>query len=273
MDPTALAAAADAVQRDGGTVMAVVATAGTTDFGAVDPLPAIADVCEQHGWWLHVDAAYGGGLVTSHRHRHRLDGVSRADSVAVDFHKTFFQPVACSALLVADARSLAAVGYHADYLNPADDDAEDLPHQVGKSLQTTRRFDALKLWLTLRAIGPDRIGEMLDAVLDLAQQGWEILERLDDFEVVCRPSLSTLVFRWRPAGLDEQTASRVNRAARHRMFGEGAALVASTRVGGRDHLKVTLLNPLATVDDLLAMLEAVRRHARAALADHCVDAR
>ena len=95
--------------RNAGLVpMAVVATAGTTDFGAIDPLAELAAAAREYGAWLHVDAAYGCGLLVSGRHRHLLDGIHRADSVTVDFHKTFFQPVSSSALLVRDARHAAA---------------------------------------------------------------------------------------------------------------------------------------------------------------------
>ena len=103
---------------DGLVPMAVVATAGTTDFGAIDPLPAIAGLCAAYGAWLHVDAAYGGGLLASPTRRHLLDGIEHADSVTVDFHKTWFQPVSSSALLVRDGRHLGHVTWHADYLNP-----------------------------------------------------------------------------------------------------------------------------------------------------------
>ena len=87
--------------------MAVVATAGTTDFGSIDPLPEIAELCAQYGAWMHVDAAYGCGLLASLKHRRPLDGIERADSVTVDYHKSFFQPVSSSAVLVRDARHAA----------------------------------------------------------------------------------------------------------------------------------------------------------------------
>ena len=101
-----LAASIDRCRRDGQVVMAVVATAGTTDFGTIDPLPEIAEICAAAGVWLHVDAAYGCGLLVSPTRRHLLDGIERADSVTVDYHKSFFQPVSSSALLVRDRRAL-----------------------------------------------------------------------------------------------------------------------------------------------------------------------
>ena len=267
LDVADLVAALTRLEDEGLVPMAVVATAGTTDFGAVDPLDVVADTCRAYGVWLHVDAAYGGGLVTSHRHRHLLDGIGRADSVTVDFHKTFFQPVASSAVLVREPADLRHVTYHADYLNPHDADPDDRPNQVDKSLQTTRRFDALKLWWTLRSMGPDRIGSMLDAVLELAQGAWSLLQADPDFEVRQRPMLSTLVFRYAPAGLAEDALDEVNAAARERLFASGRAVVAGTRVAGRTHLKLTLLNPATTVADIAEVLDLLREHGAAAVRD------
>lgn len=249
-------------RRDGLVPMAVVATAGTTDFGSIDPLPEIADACARTGVWLHVDAAYGCGLLVSRR-RPLLDGIERADSVTVDYHKSFFQPVSSSAVLVRDAATLRHVTHHADYLNPAH--GAD-PNQVDKSLQTTRRFDALKLWLTLRIMGADAVGELFDAVVDLAAEAWEALAADARFEVVTRPRLSTLVFRYvPPEPLPAYLVDRANLHARAALAASGAACVAATKVDGRHHLKFTLLNPRTSRHDVTEVLDLIAGHARAYL--------
>ncbi|MFT2708648.1 pyridoxal phosphate-dependent decarboxylase family protein [Clavibacter zhangzhiyongii] len=264
--------------------IAVVATAGTTDFGSVDPLPAIGNVCRREGIWLHVDAAYGGGLLASLRHRDLLTGIDHADSVTVDYHKTFFQPVSSSALIVRDGRTLRHATLHADYLNPADRAHEEIPNQVDKSLQTTRRFDALKLWLTLRTVGADGVGRMLDDVIALADRTWSAMRRDPALEVVVRPEISALVFRYVPAGQRDGcagpgTATRsdagarsdaVNRGIRQAIQDSGRAMVAATRVGGRAHLKLTLLNPATTdahIAEVLRMVVAAGEAIDAGLGD------
>ena len=275
MDHRVLAGKLARARNEGLVPMAVVATAGTTDFGAIDPLAELADAARESGAWFHVDAAYGGGLMVSGRHRHLLDGIHRADSVTVDFHKTFFQPVSSSALLVRDAATLRHVTYHADYLNPAA--AVDRPNQVDKSLQTTRRFDALKLWLTLRIMGAGALGALFDEAIDLASSVGAVLASDPDFELAAPPQLSTLVFRFRPlhpdgSHISDEAADGLNQDIRSAVFASGEAVVAGTKVAGRHYLKFTLLNAEATVEDIRGILELLRATGASLLARQEVTA-
>ncbi len=270
MCPSALALEIDRCRRTGLVPMAVVATAGTTDFGSIDPLPEVAALCAESGIWLHVDAAYGCGLLVSTRRR-LLDGLEHADSVTVDYHKSFFQPVSSSAVLVRDRATLAHVTHRADYLNPARNAARSLPDQVDKSLQTTRRFDALKLWLSLRIMGADGIGALFDEVVDRAAQAFELLDSDARFEVVTRPRLSTLVFRFVPPGAaGDDLCNEVNLYARESLFASGAAVIAGTKVDGRHYLKFTLLNPETSLDDIAHVLDLIAALAEEFLAERCV---
>ncbi|MFJ3813851.1 pyridoxal phosphate-dependent decarboxylase family protein [Streptomyces sp. NPDC090056] len=273
MRATALAAELAACRAEGLVPMAIVATAGTTDFGSIDPLPEIAALADEYGAWMHVDAAYGCGLLASPTRRHLLDGIERADSVTVDFHKSFFQPVSSSALLVRDGVTLRHATYHADYLNPLRTVAEKIPNQVDKSLQTTRRFDALKLWMTLRVMGADGVGGLFDEVCDLARQGHALLAADSRYEVVVEPSLSTLVYRYVPAGdADPEDVDRANLHARKALFASGEAVVAGTKVDGRQYLKFTLLNPETTAADIAAVLDLIAGHAEQYLGENLVHA-
>ncbi|WP_198655782.1 aspartate aminotransferase family protein [Salinicola sp. CR57] len=260
MDIGALETALNECDEAGLIPFAIVATAGTTDFGSIDPIPAIAERCRQRGIWLHVDAAYGGGLLLSRRHRHWLAGIEQADSVSIDYHKTFFQPVSCSACLVRDRRQLRHITYHADYLNPRDQAEEGTPDLVNKSLQTTRRFDALKLWMTLRTLGAERLGDYLDEVIELARQTYRAMRQRDDIEVLLPPALSTLVFRYRPGGVDDDSdLDTLNQQIRQTLSRRGEAVVAGTRVDGRFHLKFTLLNPMTRLEELVALVAEIAR--------------
>ncbi|WP_454729288.1 pyridoxal phosphate-dependent decarboxylase family protein [Cellulosimicrobium protaetiae] len=260
LDPAALAAAVGGVRAAGDVVMAVVATAGTTDRGCVDPLAAVADVCDATEVWLHVDAAYGCGLLVSPTRRHLLDGIERSRSVTVDYHKAFFQPVSASALIVRDRADLERVAHHADYLNPREN-AE--PNQVDVSLQTTRRFDALKLWATLRALGPDGVGAMVDAVCDLAAAVHADLADDPELRVLGRTDLSTVLFRYEPPGLAAEHADRLVPLVRRVLFESGRAVVAKTVLDGVPCLKLTLLNPTVTPADVRHVLDLVRTTAQA----------
>lgn len=255
MLPAALDEAIAAASAAGRLPMAVVATAGTTDRGVIDPLSRIAEVCDRRRVWLHVDAAYGCGLLVSRRRRHLLTGIERARSVTVDFHKSFFQPVSSSAILVREPRDLVAGAWHADYLNPLEN---EVPNQVDKSLQTTRRFDALKLWVSLRAIGADGIGEMFDTVIDLAASVGDVVEADAELELVGRTQLSTVLFRVRPEGTTPEEQDLLVAGVRRVLFESGRALVAKTVIDGRPCLKLTLLNPETTLDDVRAILEMVK---------------
>ncbi len=262
LDVVALERTLHDVAASGGEVAAVVATAGSTDLGVIDPLADVAGTCAAHGVWLHVDAAYGGGLLVSPTRRRLLRGIEQADSVTVDFHKSWFQPVAASALLLRQGRSLRHSTWSAEYLNPRH---AVRPNLVDKSLQTTRRFDALKLWMTLRTVGAEGIGRALDRVLDLAREAARIVDAAPDMELVAEPVLSTVLFRHRPPGAgDGEDADRLVEAVRTALFDSGRAVIASTVLDGRRCLKFTFLNPATTAEDVEQVLDLVR----AAAQDH-----
>lgn len=246
----------------GEQAMAIVATAGTTDFGAIDPLRDVAGLASSYGAWFHVDAAYGCGLLVSLQHRERLSGIESADSVTVDFHKSFFQPIGSSALLLREGATFGHITHYAEYLNPARE-AGQAPNQVEKSMQTTRRFDALKLWITLRSIGARPLGAMFDEVLDRAQSAADAVRSTPRLLLAAEPQLSTVVFRYVPApgtSHSEEDADRLNDVIRARFYASGEAMVAATTLDGRRHLKLTLLNPRTTAAQIASIITAARDH-------------
>ncbi|MFI0942392.1 pyridoxal phosphate-dependent decarboxylase family protein [Streptomyces sp. NPDC021020] len=247
LDPVAVDAALD--ELPGRALL--VATAGTTDTGAIDPLPQLAQSAARHGAELHVDAAYGGPLLFSRHEAGKLDGLQSAVSVTLDLHKLGWQPVAAGLLAVPDGAALRPLGHQADYLNAADDTESGMPDLLGRSLRTTRRPDVLKIAVTLRALGREGLAALVDAVCGHARQLAAAVERHPDLELYAQPTISTVLFR--PAGAgDEQVA-----ALRRELMYEGRAVLGRAPADGRLWLKATLLNPHIRPQDLDALLRLV----------------
>ncbi len=261
MRPEALAAALDSLGPDR-TPIAVVATAGTTDFGSIDPLPEIAEIAAGHGMWMHVDAAYGFGSLFSPRLAGRLAGLELADSVTLDLHKIGWQPAATSVLLVSDTTAFTALDREVAYLNPADDSEAGYDGLLGRSLQTTRRPDAVKAAATLLTYGRTGMGRMVDACHDLARHAERRILDEPELELVAPAELTTVVFRYR--GPDPSAADAINGALRRRLLESGSALIGRTEAetagpGSPKQvcLKFTLLNPTATTDDIDGLVDTV----------------
>ncbi|HJZ58892.1 MAG TPA: aspartate aminotransferase family protein [Gemmataceae bacterium] len=232
--------------------IAVVATAGTTDFGSIDPLPAIATLARAAGAWMHVDAAYGGALLFSAQHRDRLAGLELADSITLDFHKLFWQPISCGALLVRDVARFDLMKLNTDYLNPEEHEALGIPDLVTRSVLTTRRFDALKLWMSLRVLGRQQLAAMIDRTLELALLAHTTIARHLRLEPIHEPRLGCVVFRYRPEA--DADADHLNDMIRHRLFDTGHAVIGHTRVRERSCLKFTFLNPCTTSADVAKLI-------------------
>jgi L-2,4-diaminobutyrate decarboxylase len=239
----------------------VVATAGTTDTGSIDPLPELAALAHVAGGWLHVDAAYGGGALFSDRYAPLLDGLERADSVSLDLHKLGWQPAAAGVLLTRDPDAFAPLDRRAAYLNPADDEQVGYTSLLGRSLRTTRRADVLKVAVTLRALGRAGLGRRVETCCDLARVAAAQVMAEPALALARPPVLTTVVFRYLPA--DPARSDDVNAGLRRRLLREGTAVVGRTELDGAIHLKLTLLNPDATVADVEALLALVVAAGRA----------
>jgi L-2,4-diaminobutyrate decarboxylase len=241
-----------AAQAAGLEPLAVVATAGTTDFGSFDPIYAIADIAKEASLWLHVDAAYGGALLLSEKHRSKLDGLERADSLSIDFHKAFFQPISCGAFLVSDKGRFDLIRVHADYLNTEERERDGIPDLVTRSVLTTRRFEALKLWTSFQALGRAEFGAMIDRLAELAQFAATEIANFEDFELLHWPEFGCVVFRYIGPDADAR-----NRATPNNLFDSGRAVIGHTVVNGRPCLKLTFSNPCTSegeIKDLLCLI-------------------
>jgi L-2,4-diaminobutyrate decarboxylase len=224
-------------------------------------LPEIAAVADEANAWLHVDAAYGGALLFSSQHRSRLAGIENADSIAIDFHKLFWQPIPCSAFLVGNASHFDTIRLYADYLNPQIHEEQGIPNLVTTSLLTSRRFDALKLWISFQALGRERLAAMIDRTMALANHAATVIRDSRDLELVCEPHLSTVVFRYVPSR-PESNADRINRGIPQKLFDRGVAVIGCTRVQSRHCLKLTCVNPATTEADIERLIELIRNQGR-----------
>lgn len=260
MSITDLKAKIAQLKEQGNIPIAIVGTAGTTDFGSIDPLTDIAQIAKENKMWFHIDAAYGGGLLISDSHKEKLKGIELSDSTTIDYHKTFYQPVSSSGFFMRDKSFVDYIKYHADYLNSKEQEEEGIPNMVKKSIQTTRRFDALKLWFTLRIIGVKGLSSYLEAAIENAKFTAEFLRNRKDFEIIHNPEISAVVFRYTPYTGGDVSYCNLNSYIRKAIFNEGKAIITSTKVNDEVFLKFTLLNPLTTTKDIEDVLELIIQH-------------
>ena len=264
LDPRALVRIAAELSARGERIAAVVATAGTTDAGAVDPLAACAQTARAHGAWFHVDAAYAGGLLLSDVRRPLLAGLELADSVSVDLHKLGWQTIPAGLLLTRDPGALAPISRRVAYLSDLDDEAEGYPNLLGRSLRTTRRADAVKILAACRHHGRSGYTRMIESCFGQAAYVAARFEADPRFELALPPALTTVLFRYRARQGDPD---RVNAAVRRDLLAAGLAVIGRTRLPepgsgpGSLRLKLTLLRPQTTAAELDALLDLIARTA------------
>ncbi|MBD9644486.1 aspartate aminotransferase family protein [Pantoea sp. PNT02] len=262
MDVSDLKAKLAQADANGEQILAIVATAGTTDAGAIDPLREIAGIAAERNIWVHVDAAWGGALLLSEKYRDYLDGLERVDSVTLDFHKQYFQTISCGAFLLKDERHYELMRYQAAYLNSEFDEEAGVPNLVSKSLQTTRRFDALKLWMGLEALGQKQYAAIIDHGVTLAQEVAKFVTSAPRLELVMQPQLASVLFRYRPEQLtDTAQIALFNQRIGDALLDSGRANVGVTENQGVTCLKLTLLNPTVTLEDIKLLLALVEKTA------------
>jgi glutamate/tyrosine decarboxylase-like PLP-dependent enzyme len=254
----ALRGAIEADQGGGRTPLIVVANAGTTATGAVDPLRELAAVCGEYAVWLHVDGAYGGFGCLSQRGREALAGMELADSVAMDPHKWLYQPIELGCLLVRDG-SLLRRGFEIrpDYLT----EVEASEREVNFSdlgLQLTRTCRALKLWISLRYFGVGAFRAAIDRCLDLTAEAQRQIEASPELELMTEASLGIVTFRRHPDGLDnEALLDRMNASLAEQIQHQGDVFVSTARVRGRLALRLCILNHSTSQAEVDRALELV----------------
>jgi L-2,4-diaminobutyrate decarboxylase len=262
MDTEALNQALIQMSRRGKRVMAVVATAGSTATGSFDDLDRIAAICDEHGVWLHVDAAHGGSALLSSGHRDRLKGIERARSMAWDPHKLMLMPTQAGMLLVRDERDLdVAFTQRAPYLFHHDD-GERAWDQGTRSFMCSRRADVFKLWVAFQRYGRDGLAKLHDHFCNLARALWEEIGERGDFQALHEPESNILCFRYVRNGATDEDLDHVNRELRERYNLSGEGWITATSLEGRRVLRVTIMNPRTTRQDLRDVLDGLAKIGR-----------
>jgi len=270
MSPDLLRHAIREDRAKGLTPFCVIANAGTTNTGAIDPLNDIADICQQEKLWLHADGAFGAAALFSADGRALLAGIARADSFSLDPHKWLFQPFDCALLMVRNAHTLR----HAFHVR--EDEAEYLQDARGReeeinlwdySPELTRPFRALKVWMSLQVFGAEAFAAAIDRTMRLAEFAEAQLRKDALWEITSRAQMAVVTFRYVPKSWPGERIDYLNRAIAARMQEDGFALVLSTGLRGRTVLRLCTINPRTSEEDIAKTVAQLGQSAQKAMQD------
>lgn len=238
---------------------AVVASAGTTNTGSVDPLHAIADFCQREDLWMHIDAAYAGFAALTDEGKRMLSGIERADSLTLDPHKWLFVPFECGCLMVRDTAKLTdAFRIMPEYLKDVEPGAEEI-NFADRGEQLTRYSRALKIWMSVNYFGTEAISSAIQDAMDRARLMQSLVEESAEFETLCVAQFGIFCFRARPSSVSEIDLDGLNERINTRVVSGGRYLISSTRLRGKFSLRICTLGFRTTeadIRDLFSTLEA-----------------
>ena len=259
MDTAALDEAIAADIAAGRKPMAVVATAGTVNTGAIDDLRAIAEICARHRIWLHVDGAFGALIALSSELRPLLDGIEHASSIAFDLHKWLYVPIEAGCVLVRDGDAhRQPFSPPAPYLASFERGVSTGAHFFGGlGPQLTRSFRALKVWMALQSNGTAKFGRLVEQNVAQARLLAELVNASPHLELAAPVPLNIVCFRYMLAGVDEAGLNEINREVLMRLQESGVAMPSSTELQGRFALRVALTNHRTTNDDIRRLVTEV----------------
>ncbi len=255
LNPADLEKHIQADRAQGLTPFCVAASAGATNTGAVDPLDALADLCEAEDMWFHVDGAYGAAAALVPELSEQLKGLERVDSLSFDPHKWLFQPIECGCVLVRDAEWLPATfRIVPDYMKDSDLGGEALNYR-DRGIQTTRSLKALKLWMSFKVFGAAHFRDAIRHGLALAEYAADLLRDRAPWRIVTAANLGILTFRHAPPGMAGADLDALNLAIVDRLTGDGFALLSTTLIEGRKTIRMCPTNPRATEADVRGTIE------------------
>ncbi|AZJ31780.1 pyridoxal phosphate-dependent decarboxylase family protein [Tenacibaculum mesophilum] len=234
-----------------------IASAGTTNTGTVDPLNEIADICEEEDLWFHIDGAYGGAAILAEKGAKALRGIERADSLTVDPHKWFYQPYEIGCLLVKDASWLSGTfSEKPEYLRDIEGNESEI-NFYDYGIQLTRRFRALKFYMSIKTYGLDAFKEAVTYNIQLADDVEKMLRKSRNWEIISPATLAVINFRYNPIGLNlsEKEIDELNQKISQKIMESREAFLVTTILNKQVVLRMCLINPKTTMDDVKETLE------------------
>lgn len=259
MIPEGLETSVAADRAAGMSPFLVVASAGTTNTGSVDPLHPIADFCERERLWLHVDAAYAGFAALTEEGKRMLSGIERADSLTLDPHKWLFVPFECGCLMMRDPSRLEqAFRIMPEYLKDVEAGDEEV-NFADRGEQLTRYSRALKIWMSVSYFGTTAIAEAIQASMERARLLESLVAASRDFESLCPAQFGIVCFRARPPETEEASLNALNERINARVVSEGRFLISSTQLRGQFSLRMCTLGFRTTDDDIRELFATIER--------------
>jgi len=257
----ALEAAIEKDKKDGIRPMCIVGIFGTTNTGAVDDVRALRKIADREGMWLHVDAAYGGGMLLSNEFRLRNAGMELADSVTIDPHKWFYAPLDAGAVLVKDeARLTASFGMKPAYLTDEMEGAEERYQYYVHGFEQSRRFRSLKVWMSFKRYGARQIGEWIDNNVRQARHLYSLVEEDVEFEAASMPPMSAICIRYK--GVDGADAVRLHAHVAERVEKIGKFWIGTTELKGKMWFRINPVNFRTRAEHMEQLLELLRQECR-----------
>jgi glutamate/tyrosine decarboxylase-like PLP-dependent enzyme len=241
---------------------AVVASCGTTNTGSIDPLHAIADLAAKEKLWMHADGAYGASIVLSKSYSHLASGLGRADSISWDAHKWLFQTYGCGIVLARNKKHLMdSFATDAEYVRDAVA-AEETPNFWNFGIELTRPARAMKLWFTMRVVGLETMGMLIDHGFALAERAEAELRRLGNWEILSPATLSIVVFRYAPVRQSETELDELNIAISKKLLSENIAGALTTKLSGKIALRICAISPELGLDEMVEIIAKINETAK-----------
>lgn len=244
----------------------VIGTIGTTNTGTIDPLQEIADIADKYGLWFHVDGAYGASILISDIYRNLAKGIERADSLSWDTHKWMLQSYSCSSVIVRNRKHLFnAFVEHPEYLADISSQEHVDPWDLG--MEMSRPHRALKLWVTVQAMGTDAMADVVDYAFFMAKIAEREITALPNWEITSKPMCGTLTFRYAPDGYTEEQLDDINSRISQLIIKTGYAFIVTTVLKGRKVLRLCLINGNTVDSDVVETIARLDECAKEVMTD------